>query len=219
MEKLIKKLYHYKLISKIFHTLVYCLKRELKDCRSVLDLGCGPESPIKYCKVAYSVGVDVFEPYIKESKKRKIHHKYILKDITKVKFKPKSFDAVILIDALEHLKKHKGEQLLNKVEHWARKKIILSTPNGFLPQGNIDRNPFQIHRSGWEVEELKKRGYKVYGMAGLKFLRGGCSQETPNFAEIRFRPWFFWIIISSLTQLLTYYFPKFAFGVFYVKRL
>jgi len=224
MEGIIKKLYHHPIISQIFHTLVYCLRKELKDCDSVLDLGCGPDSPIKYCGVKYSVGVDAFRPYIEESKKKKIHNKYVLEDITRVDFKPKSFDAVITIDVLEHLEKEQGRKLLEKAEKWARKKVIVSTPNGYLPQKNIDKNPFQLHRSGWTVEEMKNLGYKAYGMAGWKFLRREnisqkVNQEGDIFSTIRFKPKIFWLIVSELTQAITYYFPKLAFEVFYVKDI
>lgn len=224
MEEIIKRLYHQPLISRIFHTLVYCLKRELKDCNSVLDLGCGPDSPIKYCNMQYSVGVDIFKPYLKESKKKKIHSKYILRDLTKLDFQTKSFDAIILIDVLEHLKKDQGRKLLEKAEKWARKKVIVSTPNGYLPQKSIDRNLLQTHRSGWGIEGMKNLGYKAYGMAGWKFLRGeniskNINQKGKIFATIRLRPKEFWLIISELTQSIIYYLPEFAFEIFYVKIL
>ncbi|MBU3957248.1 class I SAM-dependent methyltransferase [Patescibacteria group bacterium] len=224
MEGLIKKLYYNELISHLFHTLLYCLKQELKECQSVLDLGCGPDSPVKYCNLEYSVGVDAFKLYIQESKKKKIHNKYLLKDITKTDFKPKSFDAVIMIDVLEHLEKKQGEKLLEKAEKWAKKKVIVSAPVGFLPQASIDDNPFQSHRSGWAVEEMEKLGYKAHGMAGWKFLRRGSTleegyQEGDIFATIRFSPKIFWLIISELTQAIIYYFPKLAFEAFYVKNL
>lgn len=223
MEKIIKKFYHNLTISRIFHTLVYCLKRELKDCDSVLDLGCGLDSPIKYCNVPYSVGVEAFKPYLEESKRKKIHTEYLLEDITKVNFEPKSFDAVIMIDVLEHLEKGQGRKLLEKVEKWARKKVIVSTPNGYLPQKSLDRNPLQTHRSGRTVEEMKNLGYKAHGMAGWKFLRRENISEKVKqggdiFSTMRFRPKEFWLIISELTQLITYYFPKLAFEVFYVKN-
>ena len=224
MERIVKRFYHNSVISRVFHTLVYCLKRELKDCHSVLDLGCGPDSPIKYCNVKYSVGVDAFKPYIEKSRKKKIHSKYILGDITKLSFAPKSFDAAILIDVLKHLEKEVGAEVLEKAEKWAREKVIISTPNGYLPQKSIDENPFQAHQSGWKVEELEKLGYKAYGMAGWKFLRREnvsekVNQEGDIFSTIRFRPKSFWLIVSELTQLITYYFPKLAFEVFYVKNL
>lgn len=220
IEKLVKEtLYHNKLVSLIFHTSVYCLKRELKNCQSVLDLGCGPNSPVQYCHLPYSVGVEAFKPYLIKTRNNKIHHRYIFSDVTKIKFKPKSFDAVIMIDVLEHLKKEEGLEMLKKMEFWARKKIILSTPDGFLTQSDIDYNYFQIHRSGWTVKEFKKMGFKVYGLAGLKSLRGRVNTDGKIFTEIKFRPWFFWLIISELTQLLTYHFPELAFNIFCVKSL
>ena len=224
MIKIIKKLYYNELISYIFHTVVYCLKRELKDCHSVLDLGCGKNSPVQYCNVPYSVGVDIFKPYIKISKGKKIHNDYILADITRLNFKPNSFDAVILIDVLEHLPKEEGERLLDKVELWARNKIIITTPNGFVPQKDIDQNPFQKHRSGWTIEEFKKRGYRVYGLAGWKFLRRENIVEDSNaedsiLSTIRFKPRILWFIISAISQIITYYFPRYAFELFCVKNL
>lgn len=224
MKRWLEWLYQNKLISSFFHTSVYCLKRELSDCSSVLDIGCGPDSPLKHCNVQYSVGVDAFKPYIISSKDKKIHNAYILADITTLDFEHNSFDAVILIGVLEHLTKEKGETLLEKVETCAKKKIIISCPNGYLPQSDTDQNPFQIHRSGIEVKEMKKRGYNAYGMAGLRFLRkenttARLETEEAIFSTIRFHPKIFWMVISELTQAITYYFPTLAFEVFYVKKL
>jgi len=224
MEDLIKKSYHNLFVSSIFHTLVYCLRRELKNCSSVLDLGCGPNSPIKHTDVPFSVGVEAYKPYFEESKKKRLHNRYILEDITKVKFRPGSFDAVMMIDVIEHLQKKEGNELLKKAEIWAKKKVIVSTPNGFLPQKNIDGNPLQLHHSGWLIKDMRKLGYKAYGMAGWKFLRKendskGINQEGDIFSTIRFPPRVFWLIISELTQLVTYFFPSLAFSVFYVKNV
>jgi hypothetical protein len=33
------------------------LKKELRGCESVLDLGCGGDSPMQKCSVKYSLGV------------------------------------------------------------------------------------------------------------------------------------------------------------------
>jgi len=218
MERIIKSLYHHPVISRIFHTLVYCLKRELEDCDSVLDLGCGPDSPIKYCGVKYSVGVDAFRPYIEESKKKKIHNKYILGDITKVDFEPKSFDAVIMIDVLEHLEKEQGRKLLEKAEKWARKKIIINTPNGFIKQPSLDKNLYQEHKSGWSVSNLAKLGFKCRGLAGLKFLRKP-KNESDSMGEdltvsLRFKPKIFWFFVATLSQIFTYFIPQLAFELF-----
>lgn len=118
-----KKIYYHPLVAKIFHTLVFCLKKELSDCTSVLDLGCGPDSPLQYCKnIKYSVGVEAFKPYLTQSKKKGLHTEYRLEEIKDVDFPDKSFDAVIMIEVLEHLPKQLGEKILEKAEKWARKK-------------------------------------------------------------------------------------------------
>jgi len=221
----ITRLYHHRIISRFMHTPAYLIARHLKDCYSVLDLGCGPDSLIQFGKAGYSVGVDIFAPFIQESKKKNIHNRYILADISSIDFKPKSFDAVLLIEALEHLNKNQGEALLEKIESWAIKKVIISCPNGFLPQDALSGNPFQVHRSGWGVAEMTCRGYKAYGLSGWKFLRkdntseGYGSSGEAIFSTIRFRPGLFWVLFSGLTQLAAFYLPKAAYEVFYVKEL
>lgn len=222
MERYIQKVYHNKLISRLFHTSVYCLQRELKSWYSVLDLGCGPDSPVQYCNISYGVGVDAFRPYIKASKRGKIHAEHILSNISSLNLRSGSFDAVVLIEVLEHLDKKDGELLLQKMEAWGREKIIISCPNGYLPQASMSQNPFQVHRSGWSVDEMKRRGYKAYGMSGLRSLRKENTslkmEDTKAiYSTIKFRPKIFWLIISELTQAIAYYFPELSFEVFYVK--
>jgi cyclopropane fatty-acyl-phospholipid synthase-like methyltransferase len=117
---------------KIFFDVVHYLKKELSDCDSVLDLGCGSHSSIQCCNIPFSVGVELFEPYLMESKKKKIHNQYIKADIRKVEFEPKSFDAVVVLDVLEHLSKEDGYKLIEKMERWARQKVIIFTPNGYV---------------------------------------------------------------------------------------
>jgi len=197
---------------KFFPNLVDYLRNELSDCNTVLDLGCGYDSLIQYCHVPFSVGVELFEPYIQESKKKAIHNKYIKEDITKVEFEPKSFDAILLVEVLEHLTKEEGYLLIKKMEKWAKKKIIITTPNDYLPQDECDNNPLQEHKSGWSVEELKRLGFSVFGMGGWKKLRG-------YKAVIKYKPTLFWKAISELTQKVTYWYPKFAFQLFAIKKV
>lgn len=224
--KLIDCLYSLPFLGWMFHTRVYCLKKELSGCGSVLDLGCGPNSPVQFCSVPKKVGVELFRPYLESSQRKKIHNQYILGDVTEVAFKPKSFDAVILIDVLEHLKKTQGRKLIKKMESWAKKKVILTTPNGYLKQNVLDQNCFQLHRSGWSVDELRKSGYRVYGMAGWRFLRTSKSalswvgeKEEDEVSTIRFSPRLFWLVVSELTQIVTYFWPEKSFEIFCVKEV
>ena len=197
---------------KLFPNFYITLKRELSGCQSVLDLGCGCLSPIHKCNISYSIGVDLFEQYLQESKMRDIHKQYIKADVRRIEFKPKSFDAVIAIEVLEHLTKQEGAELLNKMEQWARKKVIITTPNGYLHQDTYDDNPLQEHMSGWRANEFRKLGFRVFGLHGWKRLRGPKSL-------IRFRPIILWSLISNLTQKITYYYPKLAFQLLAVKHV
>ncbi|MDO8748755.1 MAG: class I SAM-dependent methyltransferase [Candidatus Omnitrophota bacterium] len=173
-----------------------------------MDIGAGLNSPLGYCKISYSVGVDIFEPSVRESRRKKVHSAYIVADINRLEFKPNSFDAVVACEVLEHLDKEDGLLLLERMEVWARKKVLVSCPNGYFPQAALYGNPHQVHRSGWDIEEIKNRGYSAYGLVGLRL--------KPS--RFLFFPLAFWAVISVMLQTITYHFPKIAFDVFYVKK-
>jgi hypothetical protein len=192
--------------------LIEYLKRELSNCDAVLDLGCGCDSPIQHCDVAFSVGVELFEPYLQESKRKGIHDQYIKADARGMQLRPKSVDVVIAIELLEHLTKEEGYRLINKMQTWAGKKVIITTPNGYLWQDGYDNNPLQEHKSGWTAKELQKLGFEVHGMNGWKKLRGYRGQT-------KYAPHFLWGRLSDLSQKVTYYYPKLAFQLLAVKQI
>jgi len=211
------------ILKRVFHTLDHCLATELEDCSSILDLGCGPSSPIQFCaNIKYSVGVEAFKPYLLASKKKKIHSEYLQKKIQSLSFPSNRFDAVIMIEVIEHLSEKDGLAIIKKATKWAKKKIIITSPNGFLHQHELDRNPLQKHLSGWDYKKMKRLGFYSRGLAGLKILRK--ENEDHSMADnllnsIRFRPKIFWFIIASLSQIVIYYFPTQAFELFSVKNI
>lgn len=225
MKRIIDFLYNQRFLDRICHTLVYSLQEALKDCKSVLDIGCGPDSPLQHCKgVEHSVGVEQFKPYLLEAKKKKTHSKYINKMAEDLDFPEKSFDAVIMTEVLEHFPKKISLQMLSKMEKWARKKVVVTVPNGFLLQAGVDDNPLQKHLSGWTVDEFRKRGYRVTGRAGLKCLRKDEQTESrlhggDIYNTMRWKPGVFWYAISGLSQLFVYFLPELAYGLFCVKEI
>jgi len=98
------------------------------------------------------------------------------------------------------------------MERWARKKVIITTPNGYLWRGTYDNNPLQEYKSSWSVEELRNLEFKVRGINGWRGLRG-------YKASIKYRPTFLWARISDLTQKVTYHYPKPAFQLFAIKKI
>jgi len=223
MKNLVNFIYHNPFAEKTFHTLVHELKTDLKDCDSVLDLGCGPDSPLQSCtNVKYKVGVEPYSPYLQQAKSKKTHHDYIEERIEYLNIQPKSYDAVILIEVIEHLPKECGLAVLEKAESWARKKVLLTTPNGFIHQKSLDKNPLQEHLSGWTVQDFRDRGYKVKGLAGPRWLREEAdhgSMDVSILTTIKWKPKIFWFGLSALSQVLIYHIPDHAFELIAVKKL
>jgi hypothetical protein len=192
------------------------LQNELSDCQTVLDLGCGQSSLLQYVKgLKSSVGVEYWRPYIEESMKHGIHTEYVNIDILSLKYPANSFDSVILIDVLEHIKKEQALELIQRMQQWAKKKVIILVPNGFMPQGDAygDGNEKQHHVSGWTVGELESLGYKVWGLDGFRSLRG----DGADIIQTKTRLGHYLIAgISKLSEPFTEIIPKYAFHLFAV---
>ena len=193
------------------------LEREvIPSCRTLLDVGCGAESPIRSFshRLEHSVGVDRFEAALDESRRQAIHSSYVCVDILELagRFAPRSFDCVLASDVIEHLEKADGLRLMHSMEAIARRKVIVFTPNGFQPQGAVGGNPYQVHRSGWTVDEMRGYGYRVIGVNGWKPLR-------TELAAPRWRPRPLWGRVSYLTQPFTTRRPELAFQMLCIKDL
>ena len=187
----------------------------LPDCKSVLDLGCGDDSVLKLnFGEFYSVGVDIFEPALLKSRRKGIHSDYIRADIRKLPVKQKSFDCVLALELIEHLTEEEGYEFLKNIESIARKRVIIATPNGFIQPRQEDRhgNIWQVHKSGWNVSQLRMLGYEVKGMAGLRLLRN-------DHGRIRFKPALAWRLISYLTQMVAYYLPQLSSALLCTKEI
>jgi len=191
------------------------LERNLSDCKDVLDVGCGSNSPIRYIKKKFkSEGLDLFKKSIAESREKRIHSTYRIGNISNLDklYKPKSFDAVIALDVIEHFEKKEAIALIKKMEKVARKKVILLTPNVFYRQGEHEGNPYQIHKSRWGVKDFKAKSCNVFGLRGLKYMRG-------EYASIKYRPWIIWGLIAFISEPLLYFIPSLSYHLFVIKNL
>jgi len=102
------------------------------------------------------------------------------------------------------------------MEKIAKRNIILTTPNGFLPTyAGPDDNPTESRIFGWNLDELRKLGFKVYGLNGLKLF----WKVQQGQAVIRFRPRKVFMGLAQITGLFVYHYPSLAFQLFLVKDL
>lgn len=175
-------------------------------------MGCGDNSPIRFLHVK-KYGIDASTEAIMTAKKKKTHDNLKVMDVKQVVhyFKSKSIDAVIALDLIEHLNKKDGFKLLSDMESLAIKKVVIFTPNGFIPQAG--KSKYDKHLSGWEVEDFKRLNYKVNGIYGPRFLRG-------SYHKIKHTPEFFWSVISDLIQWsFTINHPENAAALLGVKKI
>ena len=194
------------------------LRRLVLDggCDSLLDVGCGGNSPIgKFAsEIRYRVGVDTHLSSIERSRGAGIHSEYVIANVLEIgaRFPAHSFDCVTLIEVIEHLPREQGEMLLEQCEKIARVKVIVSTPNGFVFQAPMPDNPFQEHVSGWTTEDFRRRGYEVTGTAGWKQFRGPLMRP-------RWRPHAVFRRLSLVTEAWFEERPGQAFQLLCVKKL
>ncbi|MFQ5977096.1 MAG: class I SAM-dependent methyltransferase [Candidatus Heimdallarchaeota archaeon] len=218
-------------IHRIYRKLFPDYPKELEkavgdDCNTLLDIGCGSSSPIKrFSKKLFCVGVDAFQPSIDRSREQNIHSKYHKLDVMSLgeKFEENSFDCVLALDLIEHLRKDEGFKLLKMMEKIAESRVIIFTPNGFVPQKEYEDNPWQAHKSGWTVDEMNSLGYSVIGIDGWRPLRevreGSETIELWQYLTIKFWPRWLWFVVSKISQFVVRDNPHHAFNLLCVKEM
>ncbi|MEK7550207.1 MAG: glycosyltransferase [Patescibacteria group bacterium] len=136
--------------------------------KTILDVACGGGLPMQVLKekikFKFVHGVDLFKPYINECRRKGIHDSYSLADVRNLPFENKSFDIVIALQVLEHIRKDESLRVLDNLEKIAKKQVIISMPIGRTFHPAVDGNRLQLHKSGFMPDELIARGYKVIKM-------------------------------------------------------
>lgn len=199
-------------------TSPWIIRYHLGEVKTVLDVGCGDGSlmlKVNGDKKYDVTGIDLYTPYLKLAKESGVYRKVVRSDIRKIKFRDRSFDVVLASQIIEHLNKKDGLNLIKKLEKISKYKVILTTPKGFVkydPFEVIDDNKLQEHKSGWEIEELKNLGYKVFGQgSGLIYSPNGLLYKFRNLKDIL-------VIISYFLSPISYFFPKTSASLTAVKK-
>jgi SAM-dependent methyltransferase len=102
-------------------------------------------------------GIEVFPKCI-TSIQEALYDKIIRKDVFESFDELERYDLILIGDMIEHIDKDKAHELLSKLFEYSDN-ILVSTPLGFMSQGAWAGNEYEIHKSGWILEDFKD--YKV----------------------------------------------------------
>lgn len=186
-------------------TYPHIIQKLIPKTTTILDVGCGEGKLMEEIKRKGQsiVGIDLHLPSIKEAKSLGIFDDVIICDALFLPFTSKTFDVVICSQVIEHLPKIKGVMLTVEIERVSKQRVILCTPNGFMPQYE-KCDELKRHKSGWSPKELKDLDYTIRGQ-GAKFLWGRLlNRSIPSLAKILIS------LISYIFQPLVYFTPKLA---------
>jgi len=160
--------------SKVFDALKMIAVSIDEEVQSILDVGCGKGEKINYIlkeKRYDIIGLDGFLPYIEICKSKNIFSDLIYCNIRYMPIREKSFDAVLLLAVIEHLRRDHAVKLLKELDAIARKQIVLSTNVGPIEQDALDGNPHQVHKSAWNPQDLRSLGFTIVcRLNGLRVL-------------------------------------------------
>lgn len=155
--------------------------------KTLLDVACGPSWPMKLLRQRFKfdrvVGVDLYEPYIEEAKKEKLHDEYVIHDVRDLPFPDNSFDTVIALQIVEHLEKEEAWKMVADMERIAKKQVVIATPIGEMYHPDEDGNELQLHHSHFFPKDFEEKGYKV-----IKYGRMSLLGEGGLVHKIKFRP-------------------------------
>jgi hypothetical protein len=106
----------------------------------------------KYSPETYTVGVEVWAPYVTQYQLDKTYDEVWVCD---ARIYPHfKYDLVIFGDILEHMTKEDAVALWERVSKEA-KYAIISMPIVEFPQGHVHGNPFEEHvKNNWTHEEI-----------------------------------------------------------------
>lgn len=161
----------YEWLSALTNPLVWLIDSR---SRTLLDVGCGQGYPLREIKMIRNLeatGIDLYDPYIKEARSLGLYREVLKGNVADMRVKEKSFDTVMSLQVIEHLKKKEGLKMIKKMESIAKYQVIIATPYHFFEHPEMDRNKLQKHLSHWNDQYFKDVGYNVRHV-GLEFFFG-----------------------------------------------
>jgi 2-polyprenyl-3-methyl-5-hydroxy-6-metoxy-1,4-benzoquinol methylase len=171
------------------------------DGKRVLDLGCGPGTLISLLPKGYTeaVGLDFSGPQIEFAKKnfRDKRMRWTNKRIEELPFSKEEFDAIFMVEVVEHLPKEENGELFRKICNMLGKegKFVMTTPNyrslwpliEFLWNLVSKVDYTEQHINKYNIprirKELAQAGFKEINISTIFFISPIFSIFSPRLAE------------------------------------
>jgi len=142
------------------------------DGKKILDVGCGDARLFYELRNERAIlegratleGIDVSKKAIRWARTFVPSAKFICADIKDYNFPANSYDAIFLIDVLEHLNPRDLDFILSRLAHYLKinGKLIIVVPSINIP---LDRKHYQ-HFSRKTLEKLLKKYFKTINILG-----------------------------------------------------
>lgn len=136
--------------------------RPLEGCRTMLNVGMrDPEDErhrwwLKICE-ANEIEPAVIEACLVNAKAcRKFVDRVYVADICDWRFAGGEYDIVLWWHGPEHVEKFRALSAIAQLWRGVSKALILGCPQGYSPQGVVNGNPYERHRSEWQPEEFEQ---------------------------------------------------------------
>ena len=211
----------YKAFPRMFSTSI--ILGRMIPAKTILDVGCGEGGTFNWLKridkllslnkmAAYTVGLDIYGPSLRKARVYKVYNDVVNADARFLPFRERSFDVCTAFEVIEHLAKPYAYKCLRELNRVAKRQVIITTPvmEIIQPPSEYSENVFQKHRSAWHPEEMKKLGFKVIGLRGIKKIFGEARQSGVDYSVKHplFKPLV--IFIKKMSCLIVYYYPNIA---------
>jgi SAM-dependent methyltransferase len=181
------------ILRKVPFTYPWILATALSDdVKTVLDVGCGTGDLMAMIAKGRNwdiTGVELFDDSIKAAQATNAYRKIVKADITKLpkEITQKKYDVVFSSMAVEHIPKAEALALIKQMEAMSIKRTVVTTIVGFydfcpLDARGKEKNPYQVHVSGWDPGEFRQMGYVTRGQGLALVWKEGCWAYTaPRF--------------------------------------
>lgn len=105
-------------------------------------------------------GVEIFPGYIQDYHKYFYNNIFIDDALNYLRNNTKHYDLINFGDVIEHFSKNEGKELI-KVGLKKSKYVLINIPIGkYWEQDGIDENPYEQHKSTWNLSDFSSYKYK-----------------------------------------------------------